>query len=71
MGWGKIVMSPVTLYGDGCGMISECLTEKFRLIPACRPGDFKWVKKEPQDKSGEIIIGLVGRLTPLRATPCS
>jgi lipopolysaccharide heptosyltransferase II len=71
MGWGKLVIVASNIIGKRMRDDFGVAHEKIRPIPrGVNLEEFRWQPKSAEEKrSGPVIVGLVGRLTPIKGHP--
>ena len=71
MGWGKLVIVGSNIIGKRMRDDFGVPHEKIRLIPrGVNLAEFHWKPKSAQGRSdGRVVVGLVGRLTPIKGHP--
>ncbi len=70
MGWGKIVIVASHIIGKRMRDDFGVPHNKIRLIPrGVNLEEFKWHDPTDEKKKKEIVIGMIGRLTPIKGHP--
>ncbi len=70
MGWGKIVIVISHIIGKRMRDDFGVPHDKIRLIPrGVDLNEFKWAQPRDSGKKGPIVVGLVGRITPIKGHP--